>query len=229
MSTITLTNEEFSNFYDATINQNSVPYKVNKHQKAMIVAENLIHQKNLLSNDDFKNGLTRRIERFVANKPRNTKRTRDWCLAEFGSFEVVPKKKGRPSKTLGDSPDTKTEKKILDEIMHTIETHSAEQGISKCLLLKKLISTSKKQILNETGATVYDMNAEQATMLLYDINLSTRAYPELRIHLKDYGFDLPTRNSIDQFKHTLRPEIISEPLKAYVNYSNYSITYISSN
>ena len=101
--------------------------------------------------------------------------------------------------------------------MVTIDQHAEAQNVSNTLLLKKLISTCKNKIEFETGKRPFDMTDLQATMLLYDVNLSVRGYQELRLHLNNCGFDMPTRNDIDKFKQNLHPYIKSEPLKSSVN------------
>ncbi len=64
------------------------------------------------------------------------------------------------------------------------------------------IKTSKK-----------DVPVEDATSLIYNVNLSINQYQKLRTSLQHHAIDLPPRNKIDSYKKTLMCEFKVESTK----------------
>ena len=58
----------------------------------------------------------------------------------------------------------------------------------------------------------------EATALIYNVDISVNQYQMIRSLCLPHGINLPTRNAVDLFKHTLHPPIFSQELKSSVDF-----------
>ncbi|CAL4216742.1 unnamed protein product, partial [Meganyctiphanes norvegica] len=59
-----------------------------------------------------------------------------------------------------------------------------------------------------------------ATSFFFNEGFSSRSWTELRLFLKQFGVELPTRNTIDEEKKKLHPNIAVQEIKSCVQYKD---------
>ncbi len=186
--------------------------------------------------------LERKIQRAIdarklANK--NPAKLKAWETQIF--LDIAPPKKvaGRKRKSL-DEAGKRTRNKKLDKIIENLEIAATEEGIDKLEFFRML----KARIETHWGADdnepkLQQHSVEDATAMMYNLDLSLNTYQELRLNLLKSGIDLPTRNAVDIYKKTLLPksieveatktscpikEVITQTVEAIVNVAGAATT-----
>ena len=136
-------------------------------------------------------------------------------------IKLTPKK-GRPKSLLCSNPCERTRKKILSEQVERIETFASDHGLTNEDALEEVIRACTKK-WNTTLQQNQDISKIEACGLILNLNLSTRKYTELRLFLNQKNIRLPPRNEIDDFKHSLHPQISSLELKSSVDFEDLII------
>ena len=165
------------------------------------------------------------------NNPYGSEVFQNWgkdILWEASESEAQPQSQGgRPRKRLSEQMCSKTQGKILDSILETLEKHSEEQNIGKKELLNLLIKKAQNkwkdectEIVAKSRAVEKDVPIPDACALMLNLNLSINQYQLLRLYLLPFGISLPTRNKCSDHKKTLLPsqnEIQREAVKTSVS------------
>ena len=111
---------------------------------------------------------------------------------------------GRPVKKLKDNPQPKTFLKIVDSVLDVIEDHAEKQGVSASYLLDELCKRGKKKFKTDETSKSEILSVQEATSLIYNLDLSVNKYQELRLELLP-KLQLPTHNDVDKYKASLIP------------------------
>ena len=90
-----------------------------------------------------------------------------------------------------------------------------EQGVSYEDVLDLLAERSSKKKKN-----VIQIPTDAATSFFFNEGFSARSWTELRLFLKQFNVELPTRNTIDTEKTKLHPKITSHEIKSFVHYKD---------
>ncbi|XP_065658986.1 uncharacterized protein LOC136083509 [Hydra vulgaris] len=85
-------------------------------------------------------------------------------------------KRGRKSKRLSDQPEKRTYNKILDHFVDIVEKHASEQGVDKSEYLKEVVQRCEKRWGNEEGVKLPTISVQEATTLIYNLDLSINKY-----------------------------------------------------
>lgn len=79
---------------------------------------------------------------------------------------------------------------------------------------------NKKWENSEKQTEKYIMSPENATGLMYNLNLSVNQYQEMRLYFKNFLVNLPTRHDVDTFQKKLVPKLTVEETKTYCSASD---------
>ena len=155
----------------------------------------------------------------------------DQPLSSIPSSTVKKPVVGRPSgshKRLSDGTCKKTTNKTIDEIVELIAA-KAEYHNSPFTLLQLVNERCKlKWRNNMKTANSGDVPVGDACAMMYNLNLSSHQYQELRLFLMKYKFIIPPRNNNDIYKKSLLPNITTETMKTYCNIKDLITNTVSS-
>lgn len=152
------------------------------------------------------------------NKPHKKTNIEHWESKTFIEFKMLPGK--RKNSLLGDEPCTKVSKNILQEAVKYIEGYAAEQNISKEEALSMISNECKRVWKYREEKPKGSMSVDDATALIYNVNLSSRQYQMIRSLCLPHGLLFPTRNDVDKFKKSLHPPIFSCQIKSSVDFDH---------
>ena len=156
----------------------------------------------------------------------------DQSLSSIPSSTVKKPVVGRPSgshKRLSDGTCKKTTNKTIDEIVELIAA-KAEYHNSDPFTLLQLVNERCKLKWRNNMKTANSGNVPVADTcaMMYNLNLSSHQYQELRLFLMKYKFIIPPRNNNDIYKKSLLPNITTETIKTYCNIKDHITNTVSS-
>ena len=190
------------------------PQNASVRDKSSTISEILLKNPELQNVD--KNHLIKIIERALKKRNeirRNNDRIAEWRKEVFLDLEKSNPSSdsvaGRKRKSLGDDPCEKTIKKIINPIIDKLESIAAEEGVQNHQLLEQLVAhCNKRWGIVEKTSKLQTCSTEDATALIYNLDISINKYQELRLDLLKNNFNLPTRNEVDAHKKVFSPMIL---------------------
>ena len=129
--------------------------------------------------------------------------------------EIKNKGPGHPKSTLADNPVRRTVRQIMKPKIDDLIEFAEEQGVAFEDVVELLEQRCSKRKLN----TVYIPN-DAATSFFFNEGFSSRSWTELRLFLKPFNIELPTRNNIDLAKKKLHLKITTHEIKSFVQYKD---------
>ena len=72
-----------------------------------------------------------------------------------------------------------------------------------------------RELCKSSVSGKYDVPVADSCAMMYNLNLSSHQYQELRLFLQNYKINIPPRNNIDVYKKSLLPNITVETIKTY--------------
>ena len=130
---------------------------------------------------------------------------------------VVKRPVGRPAgsqKRLSDGTCKKTANKAIDEIVDSIAAKAEFHNYNPFTLLNMINQRCQiKWRKASTAGDKYNVPVPDACAMMYNLNLSTNQYQELRLFLMKFKFEIPPRNLNDVYKKSLLPNITSDTIK----------------
>ena len=167
------------------------------------------------------------INRMKNGKPRKSQMSPEsiyWSNTVFyqveepeydSEMEIETKGPGQPKSRLVDNPVSKTVRKIMKPKIDELIKFADSQGVKYEDVIKLLEQRYKK-----TKPNSVHIPTDSATSFFFNEGFSSRSWTELRLFLKQFGVELPTRNTIDEEKKTLHPNIAVQEIKSCVQYKD---------
>ena len=103
------------------------------------------------------------------------------------SLSVNESKKGRPRKRFSNDTCPRTENEILDNIINQRHQSALDKNVSPESLMVLL---EKRMGLSLTGTKKIEIPAKDACAIMYNIDLSTSQYLQLRMFMKQHDIHL---------------------------------------
>ena len=200
-----------------------LPRNASKAQKCDLAAKSFIERKVPAADQKL---LCTKIQRLLVSRPGNKlseENFNEWKKVVFFDFDVPapldekPKQRGRPSMTLGDHPCLKKQRLVMKEMVDTIEQFAEEQRMEKENVLQMIVYECHRKWHTSVKPSTRKIPIPDATALLYNVNLSLNQYQMVRTLCLPHGVEFPPRNDVDEYKHSLHPEITSCQLKSSVS------------